>query len=135
VTGGADGETVYELTFQAAAALEVLAELAATPLFYHRLAAHDGGLAAPLRLLAATLSLHDPPLAPPPWAAAPGGGSAFGSGYVPDAAGCAPRPPFAAWLQQEWLDPPAQLGRRCSTRAARAGGRRRAGRRQRMRGS
>jgi len=134
VTGGADGEAVYELTFQAAAALEVLAELAATPLFYHRLAAHDGGLAAPLRLLAATLSLHDPPLAPPPWAAAPGGGSAFGSSYVPDAAGCALRPPLVAWLQHTRRDSAVPAGQPLHGSRCPPGGRRRAGRRRRMHG-
>ncbi|KAK9843504.1 hypothetical protein WJX81_006292 [Elliptochloris bilobata] len=66
-SGAAD---TYELAFHAAAAMEVLSELCATPLFYYRLALHDPSMAAPMRLVAATLALHDPPLAPPPWAIA-----------------------------------------------------------------
>ena len=57
-------------------------------------------MAAPMRLIAAAVALHDPPLAPPPWALNPGSrhGSANGSArangalppascFVPDMAG------------------------------------------------
>lgn len=39
-----------------------------TPLFYQRLMRHDPSGAAPLRLVLACLTLHDAPLAAPPFA-------------------------------------------------------------------
>jgi hypothetical protein len=39
-----------------------------TPLFYQRLMLHDASGAAPLRLVLACLTLHDTPLAAPPFA-------------------------------------------------------------------
>lgn len=59
---------------------------------------HDAAVKAPLRLIAATLRLHDLPLAPPPWAPATqhssngnagcgAGDHAYGRSYVPDLAG------------------------------------------------
>lgn len=39
-----------------------------TPLFYQRLMLHDPSGAAPLRLVLACLTLHDNPLAAPPFA-------------------------------------------------------------------
>ena len=48
--------------------MELMACLVVTPLFYHRLMLHDPSAAAPLRLVLACLTLHDAPLAAPPFA-------------------------------------------------------------------
>lgn len=48
--------------------MELLSYLCVTPLFYQRLMLHDPSGAAPLRLVLACLTLHDAPLAAPPFA-------------------------------------------------------------------
>lgn len=48
--------------------MELLSYLCSTPLFYQRLMLHDATGAAPLRLVLACLTLHDAPLAAPPFA-------------------------------------------------------------------
>ena len=48
--------------------MELLSHMVATPLFYQRLMLHDPSGAAPLRLALACLTLHDSPLAAPPFA-------------------------------------------------------------------
>lgn len=68
LTGDTEGEAVYRLAYHAGGAMECLSCLAVTPLFYHRLLGHDPSGAAPLRLILACLTLHDAPLAAPPFA-------------------------------------------------------------------
>lgn len=48
--------------------MELLSYMCVTPLFYQRLMRHDPSGAAPLRLVLACLTLHDAPLAAPPFA-------------------------------------------------------------------
>lgn len=77
--GPAGGDAVYRLAFSAGGAMEILSSMSASPLFYQCLMLRDphGGL--PLRLILACLSLHDAPLAAPPFrrvASSPGNGSA-----------------------------------------------------------
>lgn len=50
------------------ASIELLSYMVVTPLFYQRLMLHDEPGAAPLRLILACLTLHDTPLAAPPFA-------------------------------------------------------------------
>lgn len=52
----------------AGAAIELLSYMCVTPLFYQRLMLHDPSGAAPLRLVLACLTLHDTPIAAPPFA-------------------------------------------------------------------
>ncbi|GAB4822103.1 hypothetical protein N2152v2_009149 [Parachlorella kessleri] len=67
----ASSDDVYKLAFHAGAALELLSYLCTTPLFYYRLMLHDPSGAAPLRLVLACLTLHDAPLAAPPFVRLP----------------------------------------------------------------
>lgn len=53
---------------RAGAATELLSYMCVTPLFYQRLMLHDESGAAPLRLVLACLTLHDTPMAAPPFA-------------------------------------------------------------------
>lgn len=64
-------EDVYRLAFHAGGAMELLSYLCTTPLFYHRLMVHDPSGAAPLRLVLTCLTLHDAPLAAPPYCRLP----------------------------------------------------------------
>eukprot|EP00887_Chlorella_sp_A99_P006281 scaffold3.g6281.t1 len=67
LVGSTHGDAVYRLAYHAGAAMECLSCLCVTPLFYHRLLLHDPSGAAPLRLVLACLTLHDAPLAAPPF--------------------------------------------------------------------
>ncbi|KAI7840243.1 hypothetical protein COHA_006025 [Chlorella ohadii] len=68
LVGDTQGAAVYRLAYYAGAAMELLSYMCVTPLFYHRLMLHDASGAAPLRLVLACLTLHDTPLAAPPFA-------------------------------------------------------------------
>lgn len=77
--------------------MELLSYMVATPLFYQRLMLHDPAGAAPLRLVLACLTLHDTPLAAPPFArSADKASSAAASKLV------AVQPPYSTGERGRW---------------------------------
>ena len=67
VTPSIDGPSVYSIAYAAGAAIEIVTSMIGCPLFYHAMALHDPTGAPPLRLILTCLSLHDDPLAAPPF--------------------------------------------------------------------
>ena len=62
-----EGDSVYALAYSAGGALEILSAFCSSPLFYRRMMLHDPQGSSALRLIISCLSIHDAPLAAPPF--------------------------------------------------------------------
>jgi hypothetical protein len=62
-----NGGLVYSLAYAAGGAVELVTALCSAPLFYHRMMLHDPQGSSALRLVLASLAIHDEPLAAPPF--------------------------------------------------------------------
>lgn len=60
-------DNIYNLAFHAGSAMELVFQLCACPLMYHRMMLDDGDMLSPLRLIESCLNIHDNPLAVPPF--------------------------------------------------------------------
>jgi len=69
------GDLVYSLAYAAGGAVELVTALCSAPLFYHRMMLHDPQGSSALRLVLASLAIHDEPLAAPPFSRASTSGS------------------------------------------------------------
>ncbi|KAL4536749.1 hypothetical protein Ndes2437B_g06152 [Nannochloris sp. 'desiccata'] len=61
------GDLVYSLAYAAGGAVELVTALCSAPLFYHSMMTHDPHGSSALRLVLASLAIHDEPLAAPPF--------------------------------------------------------------------
>ena len=83
--------------------MELLSYMCVTPIFYQRLMLHDPSGAAPLRLVLACLTLHDTPMAAPPFARSSQAASSSTASKL-----VAVQPPYCTGVGQEPDGPLAQ---------------------------